>query len=59
MVGALDIFPIEVAAIERHAAVRAGIPQGEGMAYPIASHNQWNLKQRGSVDSIAVDAIRG
>ena len=59
MVGALDVFSIEVAAVERHAAVRAGIPQGEGMAGAIASHNQWNLEQRGFVDLIALDAIRG
>lgn len=59
MVGALDIFSIEMAAVERHAAVRAGVAQGKGMADPIASDNQRNLEQRRFVQLIAVDAVGG
>jgi len=57
MVRALDIFSVEVAAVERHAAVRTSVAQGEGMADPIASHNQRNFKQGGFVELIAVDAV--
>ena len=37
MVSALEIFSVEVAAVERHAAVRAGVAEGEGLAHAVAA----------------------
>ena len=59
MVGAFDVFSIELAAVQRHAAVRTGVAQGEGMARAVASDDERNLQQHGFVELVAVDAIRG
>jgi len=59
VVTALDIFSVEVATMKRHAAMGTGITQREGMADTIASHNEWDLKQRCFVKLIAVDAVSG
>src|SRR5271166_3785208 len=58
MVGALNIFSIEVTSVERHTAVRTGVAQHERMADSIAPNNQWNLQQRRFVKLITVHSVR-
>ena len=59
MVGALEIFSIELAAVQRHAAMGTGVAQGKGMALAIAAYDERNLEQRGLVELVAMDAIGG
>ena len=59
VVSALEIFTVEVAAVERHAAMRAGVAQGEGLALAVAADDQRNFEQRGFVQLVAMDAIGG
>ena len=59
MVGAFEIFSIELAAVQRHAAVGAGVPQGKGTTVPIASYDERNLKQRRFLELVTVDTIGG
>jgi hypothetical protein len=59
MVGALDIFSIELAAVERHAAMGTGIAQGKGLAHAVAADHERNLKQHGFVKLIAMDPVGG
>src|ERR1700675_609386 len=39
VVGAFDLLAVEVSAGKRHAAVRAGVAQSEGLAWSVASDN--------------------
>ena len=57
MVGAFDILSIELAAVQRHAAVGTSVPQGEGMACAVASYDERNLKQHRLVELVTVDSI--
>ena len=57
MVGAFEIFSIELATVQRHAAVGTGVPQGEGTTRAVASYDERNLKQHCLVELVAVDAI--
>jgi len=57
MIGAFDIFSIEMAAVEGHAAVGTGVAQSEGAAYAVASDDKWDFEQHGFVELIAVYAI--
>src|SRR6266853_4311150 len=41
VVGTFDLLAVEVSAGKRHTAVRAGVAQGEGLAWLVASHYQW------------------
>ena len=59
MVGAFDVFSIELAAVERHAAVGTGVAQREGTARAVASDDERNLKQHGFVELVAMDAVGG
>jgi hypothetical protein len=59
VVGALDILTVEVAAIQRHSAVRAGIAQGKRPSGAVSAHYQRNFQQRGFVQLIAMHPIRG
>ena len=59
VIGAFDSFSIELAAVQRHAAVRTGIAQREGMAYAVASDDKRDLEQHGFAELVAVDAIGG
>ncbi len=59
MIRALDIFAVERAAIERHAAVGTGVPQGKRMTNAIAPYDERNLEQHGLVELVAMDAIGG
>ncbi len=59
MVRAFDILSIELAAVQRHAAVGTGVAQGKGMAGTVASYDKRNLKQGSFVELIAMNAIRG
>src|SRR6266446_9586325 len=45
VVGAFDLLAIEVSAGKRHAAMRAGVAQSEGLAWLVASHYQWLFEQ--------------
>jgi hypothetical protein len=59
MVGAFEVLSVELAGVEGHAAVGTGVSQRKGMAYTIASDNEWNLKQHGFVELIAMDTVGG
>jgi hypothetical protein len=39
VVRAFDLLAVETSAGKRHAAMRAGVAQGEGLALPVASDN--------------------
>jgi hypothetical protein len=57
VVGALEVFSVELAAVERHAAMRTGVAQGEGLVLAVASDNEWNFEQRGLAELVAMDVI--
>jgi len=59
VIGAFEIFTIELAGVERHAAVRAGVAEGEGMVLAIASDDKGNLEKRGFVELVAMNSIGG
>jgi len=59
MVGALQIFSVELSAIQGHAAMGAGIAQSEGVSLAVAADDEWDLEQRRFVQLITVDTIRG
>ena len=59
VIRALEILTIEFSGIERHAAMGAGIAQGEGMSLTIAADDEGNLKQRGFMQLVAMDAVGG
>ena len=59
VVAALKILSIETAAVERHAAMRAGVAEGEGMTKAVAAKDEWDFEQRGFIELIAVNAIGG
>src|ERR1700733_8919663 len=59
MVGALDVLPIKVPAVQGHAAVRTSVAQGEGLSLPVAPDNEWNLEQQGFTELVAMHAISG
>ena len=56
MVAAFD-FAVEVSAGERHAAMGAGVAQGEGLALPVAADDQRKFQQHGFVELVAVNLI--
>jgi hypothetical protein len=43
MIGALDVFSVEVTAVEWHAAMRTGVAQGEGTTRTVAPDDERNL----------------
>src|SRR6266403_3183304 len=45
VVGTFDLLAVEVSAGKRHAAMRAGVAQSEGLAWLVASHYQWLFEQ--------------
>ncbi len=59
VVSALEVLAVEAAAVEGHAAVRAGVAQGEGLANAVAADDERNLEQRRFIKLVAVDAIGG
>src|SRR5580693_5818134 len=59
MVGTLNVFSIELTAVERHAAVGTGIPQGERTPRTVASDDQRNLKEHDFVQLMGMDAVGG
>jgi hypothetical protein len=59
MVGALDVFSVELATVERHAAVGTGVPQSKGFSLAIAAEDERNLKQRCLLELVAMDALGG
>ena len=44
VISALDIFAVEAAAVEGHAAMRAGVAQGEGVSEAIAAKNEGDFE---------------
>jgi len=59
VIGALQVFPVESSAVERHSAMGAGVAQGERMSLAIAADDKRDFEQRRFVQLIAVDAISG
>ena len=59
VIAALEIFSVEFSAVERHAAMRAGVAQGERLSLAIASDDERNFQQRRLVKLIAMNAIGG
>ena len=57
MIGSLDVFSVEVATVERHAAVGTGVAQGEGTARAVAPDYERNLQQHGLVELVAMHAV--
>jgi hypothetical protein len=45
--------------VERHAAVRAGVAQSEGMASAVATDYERNFEERGLMKLVANDTIGG
>jgi hypothetical protein len=50
---------VEVSAGKRHAAVRAGVAQSEGMAPAVATDYERNFEERGLMKLVANDTIGG
>ena len=46
VISALEIFSVEAAAVQRHAAMRAGVAQGEGLSQAVAADDERNFEQR-------------
>ena len=59
VIRAFEVFAIEFSGMERHAAMRAGIAQGEGMSLTIAADDERNLEQHGFMQLVAMDAVGG
>jgi len=59
VISAFQVFSIEMAAVERHTTVRAGIAQCEWLPHSIASNHQRDFQQRRLVKLIAVHSIGG
>ena len=57
VVSALEVLAVEAAAVEGHAAVRAGVAQGEGLSDAVAADDEGNFEQRRFVKLVAVDTI--
>src|SRR3981189_786039 len=45
VVGTFDLLAVEVSEGKRHAAMRAGVAQGKGLAWLVASNYQWLFEQ--------------
>src|SRR6266436_3785886 len=58
VVGAFDLLSVEVSAGKRHAAMRAGVAQSEGLAWSVASHYQWLFEQHRLGELSAAKLIR-
>jgi hypothetical protein len=59
VISALEILSVEAAAVERHAAVWAGVAQGEGLSDAVAAEDEGNLEQCRLIEVVAVNAIGG
>ena len=59
VVGALEIFAIEFAAVQRHAAMWTGIAHDEGAAFAVSANDQRKLQQHRFVQLISVHMIGG
>jgi hypothetical protein len=57
MIGTFEILAIELAGVEGHATVRAGIAESKGASLAIAADHQGNFQQRGFVELIAMHVI--
>jgi hypothetical protein len=57
MIGTFEILAIELAGVEGHATVRAGIAKSKGTSLAIAADHQWNFQQRGFVELVVMHAI--
>jgi hypothetical protein len=52
MVGAFDLLAVELSAGKRHAAMRAGVAQGKGLAMLVASDDE-RLFEQHRLDQLA------
>jgi hypothetical protein len=59
VVSALEILAVESAAVEGHAAMGAGVAQGEGLSDSVATNDERNLQQGRLMQAIAMDSIGG
>jgi hypothetical protein len=59
VVSALEVLAVEATAVQGHAAVWAGIAEGEGLSGAVAADYQGDLEQRRFVQLIAMNAIGG
>jgi hypothetical protein len=59
VVSAFKVLAVEASAVEGHAAVRAGVAQGERLSEAVASNDEGDFEQRRFVKLIAMDAIGG
>jgi hypothetical protein len=57
VIRAFEILAVELAAVERHTAVGAGVAKSEGVALAITTDDEGKLQQRRLVKLIAVNAI--
>jgi len=49
VISALEIFAVEVAAVEWHAAMRTGVTKSKGATVAIAAEHERNFEQRGFI----------
>ena len=59
VVSTLEIFSVESAAVQGHAAMRARVAQCERLSHAVAAEDQRDLQQRRLMQLIAMDAIGG
>ncbi len=57
VINALEVFSVEIAAVERHTAMGTGVAQGEGMSLAIAADDERDLKQSRLMELVAVNAV--
>ena len=54
VIAALEILTVESTAVERHAAMRAGVAQGEGLPEAVTADDERNFQQRRLAQLIAM-----
>ncbi len=57
VVSALDLLSIELPAMQGHAAVWAGVTQGEGLSLMVATEYQRDFEQHGFLKLVAMNAV--
>ena len=59
MIGALNLCSIKISAVQRHAAVGAGIAHGKGAACVVAAEDEGDFQQHRLVELIALHPVGG
>jgi hypothetical protein len=57
MISALEVFSVEASAMQRHATMRTGIVQSEGLSLAVLADHQRDFEQHSFVQLIAMYSI--